>query len=183
MIRHVSWGILLLLVTGWLAACGFHLRGLSESLAPLPFRTLMLDAPQATITPYLNTTLAADPRIVLVTSAKAADAVLQVVDEVANKDILSINRTGTINQYQLTYRVTFHLLVKGSVIGPDIVLTTRRELNYSDQAVLGKTQEEELLWNDMRRDTARMLLYRLSILGKMDKRPTSAPMTTQHANP
>jgi LPS-assembly lipoprotein len=46
-------------------------------------------------------------------------------------------------------------------------LTVRRYMNYSDSDVLGKEQEENLLWNDMRHDAAEQLARRLSYL----KRP------------
>lgn len=40
----------------------------------------------------------------------------------------------------------------------------RREMSYSDAAVLGKEREEALLWADMRRDAAEQLVRRLSYL-------------------
>ncbi len=171
---------LLLLVVCLIAACGFHLRGLSVSLLPLPFTTLLLNAPQAAITPSLRSVLSSDPRITLVSSASEAEAILQVVDESMSKDILAINRAGTVNQYQLTYRVVMRITLKGERIEPDLVFTSRRELNYSDQAILGKTQEEDLLWSDMRNDVSRLLLYRLSIL-KAPVRASSAPVGVRHA--
>lgn len=166
----------------FLASCGFHLRGYSQSSGPLAFKTVCLNFPQAAIYPYLKRALATDARIILVNSPSEADAIFDIADEALGRDIITINRTGTASQYQLTYRIAFRLSIKGETIEPNMVFTVRRELNYSDQAVLGKAQEEELLWNDMRRDVVRMLIYRIYALETIKPKPSaSAPVISPNA--
>ena len=47
-----------------------------------------------------------------------------------------------------------------------LTVVVRRELSYSDSAVLGKEREEALLLEDMRRDAAEQLMHRLAYLPK-----------------
>lgn len=153
-----------LLLTLVLTACGFHLKGLSpDTLRPLPFETLYLDG-GGSIANDLRTQLRIDPRIKLVNQAQGADAVLTVSGEQARKDILTINSAGKINQYLLIFRTHGKLTVHGKVYEPEIVVRVRRTLNYTDSQVLGKDQEEDLLWVDMRKDAADQIVRRLSYL-------------------
>ncbi|GGY15948.1 LPS-assembly lipoprotein LptE [Paludibacterium paludis] len=157
---------LLAALAALLTACGFHLRGLDAPLKPLPFSRLFLASDNAQVTPPLKALLAVDPRVILVSTPKDAQAILSVVGEQNSKDILTINRGGSINRYQLTYRLTVRVLLDGEEAGPDIEIAVRRELSYNDQDILGKEKEEALLWDDMRQDAARLLLYRLAVLKK-----------------
>ncbi len=161
-------------LTVLLTACGFHLRGLGGPLQPLPFSRLMLSMDKAQIDAPLRALLAVDPRVKLVSTAKEAEAVLTVLGEQNNKDILTINRGGSINVYQLTYKVTVQVILNGEEM-QDIVIPVRRELTYNDQDILGKEKEEALLWDDMHQEAARLLVYRLAALKKV---PAMTPVPT-----
>jgi LPS-assembly lipoprotein len=145
-----------------LAACGFQLRGLEPSSAhPLPFTSIYIDS-SSPIASEVKSRLALDSRIHLKTSAKDADAVLRIIGEEKLRDILTIDRSGQTNEYRFTYIVTAQLYLHGEPIGEPIVLRQFRTMTYNDNSILGKGQEEDLLWTDMRKDVAQLLLYRLS---------------------
>lgn len=144
-----------------LAGCGFHLRGMSAPLGPLSFSSLNLQN-TGSLDEALRAALQRDGRLTLQTGT--AQATLRVEDEESRKDILTINRGGKVNEYLLIYRVnaTVQRLTDSAPMPMSVVV--RREMSYSDAAVLGKEREEALLWADMRRDAAEQLVRRLSYL-------------------
>ncbi len=147
-----------------LTACGFHLKGYSpDTLRPLPFSSLYLSG-GGSIAGDLRTQLKIDPRIKLLDQPQGADAVLTVDHEQTRKDILTINSAGQINQYLLIMRIDARLTVHGKEYTPEMQIRVRRTLNYTNSEILGKDQEEQLLWNDMRQDAADQIVRRLSYL-------------------
>ncbi|WP_047250315.1 LPS assembly lipoprotein LptE [Chromobacterium subtsugae] len=162
-----------------LSACGFHLRGLGGSVKELPFSTMYLEAANTGIEADLRTVLARNSKLTLLPAAKQAQAVVTVLNENQSKDILTINAGGKINEYQLTYTATVRVVLGGVPIEPDMEVSVRRSMNYSDSAVLGKEQEEGLLWADARRDAAEQIVRRLAYL----KVPAAAPAGPQSLKP
>ena len=154
-----------------LAGCGFHLRGMSAPLAPLSFTSISLQE-TGSLDEALKVALQRDGRL---SQRSPAEAVFRVTGEESRKDILTINRGGKVNEYQLIYRAdaTVQRLQDDTPLPLSVVV--RRELSYSDADVLGKEREEAMLWADMRRDAAEQLIRRLSYLPK--------PGTDGHAKP
>lgn len=159
-----------------LAACGFQLRGLTAPLQPMPFASLYLDGSSAAVA-NVRHNLERDRQVTLAGKASEAEAVLTVDNEGYSKDILTINRSGKINQYQLTYRIAAHVSKKGQPFGAPITVVVRRQFTYSDQ-VLGKDQEEAFLKNDMVQDAAEQLTRRLAYLKPL---PPENPLASLEA--
>jgi LPS-assembly lipoprotein len=161
MTRYVSWTITALLALV-LAACGFQLRGLNPATQrPYPFTSVYVDSitPQAA---EVSRLLSLDTRVKLMKSATGADAVLRLLGVSQTTDILTIDRSGQANEYRLNYTVTARLYLHGVPLGDDIVIKQFRTMTYSEADILGKGDEEQLLWTDMLQDTAQQLLFRLS---------------------
>ena len=160
MIRFVFWsmtGLLALMLT----ACGFQLRGLGDTARPYPFTSLYIDS-SLPVAAQVAAIVRLDPRVKLLTSAQHADAVLRIVSENKDKVILTIDRSGTADEYRLNYKVAAQLFMRGEQVGDVMVVKQFRDMTYSENQVLGKGQEENLLWADMLQGTAQQLLYRMS---------------------
>ncbi|MNZ94304.1 LPS-assembly lipoprotein LptE precursor [compost metagenome] len=156
-----------------LSACGFHLRGLSAPLTPLPFASIAIQQAGSLAEP-LQSALQRDGRVQLQSRAADAEVVL-TIDSTANaKDILTINRGGKVNEYLLTYRVEASVQRKGDELPLPLTVVVRRELSYSDSAVLGKEREEALLLEDMRRDAVQQLIRRLAYLPAPQSKPDAS---------
>lgn len=160
-----------------LTACGFHLKGLGGRIIQLPFESLYVDN-STSLGETLNTVLRRDKRIILTSDANAADAILKVYGEQTKKDILTINSSGNINEYALIFRVEAQVLEKGIILGKPMTIIVNRTLSYSDSAILGKQDEEDLLWRDMRIEAAEQVVRRLSYL-----KPNQVMSTTARAEP
>jgi LPS-assembly lipoprotein len=145
-----------------LAACGFQLTGLNpDTMRPYPFKSLYIDS-TGPVANEVAGRLRLDPRVKLVNSANGADAMLRINGEDKIRDILTIDRSGQTEEYRFNYVVRAQLFVHGEPVGPQIIISQFRSMTYSESSILGKGQEEALLWNDMLHDAAQQLLYRMS---------------------
>ncbi|WP_028535800.1 LPS assembly lipoprotein LptE [Paludibacterium yongneupense] len=173
MTRHFAWLVSLLLVLT-LSACGFHLRGIGGELKPLSFKTLYIGGRTTGSSDALRKMLMVDPRVTLVDSPSKADAVLTFTDEQQSRQLSTIDKSGKANEYMLSYRIVFNVTLFGQEQMP-ITLNSHRSMTYSDSDVLGKAQEEAMLWNDMHVDTARLVVYRMQALKPQASADASGP--------
>ncbi|MBX3650488.1 MAG: hypothetical protein KF771_03805 [Burkholderiales bacterium] len=151
--------VALLLCTLLLAGCGFQLRG----AANLPFDTLYVQAPTGSqFANQFRRVVAAGSATRVVEDPKAAEATLVLVQELREKNILSLSGTGRVREFQLRYRMSYRLLDKNAVETlpvSEIVLT--RDFSFNDQDTLSKESEEALLFRDMQNDAVQQLVRRL----------------------
>lgn len=151
---------LLLLTVLLLTACGFHMRG----HAGMPFDTLYLDAANSgtKFIADLRHTLESN-KVKLVSRPDQADVVLNIDNEIFEKQILTLGGSGRVNEFQLRYRVTlraYDLKYRDWIPAEEMML--RRDFVYDDSKVLAKEAEETLLYNSMRSDMVQQVIRRLS---------------------
>ena len=131
--------LLIVLLTGLLAACGFKLRGQQD----FPFETISV--PQ--VSP-----LGIELR------RNSADAVLTVLAEQQEKVILSLNTQGRVREFQLRYRVAYRVSSpKGLDFVPPTAVVLTRDITFNDQ-VLAKETEEAQLYAEMRSDMVQAII-------------------------
>ena len=142
-----------------IASCGFHLRG----QASLPFDSMYLSGPASFTTP-LARSVRAGSKTRIVTNPKDADVTLQILTEQRERSILSLSGAGRVQEVQLRYRIGYRLTDKaGKELIPTDELLLKRDLLYSDSDVLGKEQEEALLYRDMQTDAVQQVVRRLQV--------------------
>jgi LPS-assembly lipoprotein len=161
-IHHSSFIILIPVLL--LSGCGFQLRG----PAALPFDTLYVQAaPTSQFATELRRVIRASGRTRVTTQADEADATLQVLNEVREKEILSLSAGGRVREFQLRYRVFYQLVDKSkNVIAPASEIVLRRDFAFNDQDQISKESEEALLYRDMQTDAVQQLLRRLQAAAK-----------------
>jgi LPS-assembly lipoprotein len=92
-----------------------------------------------------------------------ADVVLDMIQELQEKVILSRTSTGTVREFTLRLRVRFKLRSRnGDELIPDSEIVQEREISFSETAALSKESEEQLLYRDMRSDLVQQLIRRLA---------------------
>ena len=145
-----------------LAGCGFQLRG----SATLPFDTLYVQAPVGSqFGTQLRRLVTAGSNTRIVDTAKGADATLVLVNELREKNILSLSGGGRVREYQLRYRMSYRLLDKNAVeILPVSEIALIRDFSFNDSEALSKEAEEALLFRDMQSDAVQQLLRRLQVV-------------------
>ena len=142
-----------------LASCGFHLRG----QAALPFESIYISG-SPSFANQLARAVRAGSKTRVLDNPKEADVTLQVLTEARERAILSLSSTGRVRELQIRYRVAFRVNDKSGAeyLAPSEILL-KRDLIYSDSDVLGKEQEEALLYRDMQNDAIQQVVRRLEV--------------------
>jgi LPS-assembly lipoprotein len=142
-----------------LAACGFQLRG----TAPLPFDSMYVQAATASqFAIQLKRAVRAGKSTRVAERPEEAQVILQVLNEIQEKEILSLTGGGRVSEYLLRYRVAFRLSDgknREHIPASEIVL--KRDYSFTDEQALSKETEEALLFRDMRNDAVQQLMRRL----------------------
>jgi LPS-assembly lipoprotein len=151
----------LILITS-LAACGFHLRGATD----VSFSSIFIQGSTLVISKNLNKSLATNGVKVL-PSAEGAEMLLEMVGEESEKRILSLAGRGTVNEFELYYRVHYRTKLAGSELWSNTqTVEARRDFTYDDANLLAKQGEEKRLNESMQQDVLSNLMRRLSSLKK-----------------
>jgi LPS-assembly lipoprotein len=149
-----------LLAASLAAGCGFKMRGSAE----LPFSTLYAGfAPTSAVGADFRRLIRASDGTQLVDRPEAAQARLDVLSELREKEIVSFSSSGRPREYQLRLRLTFRLVdAKGVELIPATELLIRREITTTDTQLVAKEQEEVIMYQEMQQDLVQQLLRRLA---------------------
>ncbi|MCD6732922.1 MAG: LPS assembly lipoprotein LptE [Burkholderiaceae bacterium] len=144
------------------AGCGFQLR----RSAALPFRTLYAGfAPTSAIGAEFRRLVRVAEDTRLVDDPAEAEARLEVIRELREKEVVGFSSTGRPREYQLRLRFTFRVVDHdGQPLLAPTEIVLRRDITSSDVEVVSKQQEEELLYREMQSDLVQQLLRRLAAI-------------------
>lgn len=152
--------LVLLIAAVFLTGCGFHLRGQEG----MHFKTLYLDAtnPKTAFIEELRSSLEAN-NVNLTSTAEQADVVLNIVSEIPDKQILTLDGSGRVNEYELYYRVSLRAYdQKYNVLIPAENIVKHSDFPYDSNHVMAMGTQESLLYQSMRTDMVQEILRRLS---------------------
>jgi len=161
--RHLRAFIYLVLAAG-LYACGFQLRGsinLSSDMSPIYIeQNSVFDLAREI------KTLLASNQIAMVDTASQSKSQLILLSDSKSQSVLSVDGSGQAREYLLSYKVNFVIKVNRNneteaAAVPDS-LTVNRTWLFDPDAVLAVTNEAELLYNEMRREAARLILLKIN---------------------
>ena len=152
-------GFILLAATLLLAACGFELRG----TATLPFNSMYVQsAPTSLLATQLKRAVLAGTGTRIAERPEQAEVILHILNELQEKQILSLSGGGRVSEFELRYRVSYRLTdAKNREHIPANEIVLRRDFSYTDDQALAKQSEEALLFRDMRDDAVSQLVRRL----------------------
>ncbi len=150
-----------LLLVLLLAGCGFHLRG-SVKLPP-EIKRVYVDTLDAGLRQALDRSLEASD-VVVAKSAAGADAVVRITGVEETRRVLSVNAGGKAAQYELRSALTVAVYQGDKVLAPPRELSVTRDLLFNDNDLLGSSNEEGALRDEMRRYLVRRIMERLRLL-------------------
>lgn len=154
--RTIARRFTILLLTFFVVACGFHLRGTAD----LAFSKLYIKG-SSSISKDLVSTLKTNG-VTMVTQPEDAEIMLELISDGVEKRILSLGGTGSVREFELFYRVKFRVRDTSEELwGQEQLIEARRDFSYLDTELLAKSYEEAMLYEDMRRDATRELMRRL----------------------
>ena len=158
--------VLLLMSIFTLSACGFQLRGaldISDDVSPV----LLEDNSIFELAREIKVLLTTNKIKIVedkVPSVKA-NSQLTLLNESKSRRVLSVDGNGRAKEYLLSYTVNFTISIKQSK-PVDETITVKRSLLFDPDAVLAVVNESEILYKDMRRDVARLVLLKLQAHSK-----------------
>ncbi len=150
-----------------LTACGFQLRGQQD----YAFKRLAVAGAPAPVTARVTRMVEGGSDTVVVKSAANADAIL-TMSEGRGFGTLTMNSQGLVEEYQLTYTLSYQLVGKdGTMLIPPSVIALNRAMTYSDQYATAKMAESDLLFADMQNDAVDQLTRRLALVRSLHPVP------------
>ncbi len=158
--------LLILALVFTVSACGFQLRGsleISDDLSPLHLEKNSVFDLAREIKALLSTndikTVESEGSGAGV-GAEKANSQLSLLNESKTRRVLSVDGNGRVREFLLIYTVNYSIKIKQSKL-LDESLTVQRSLLFNPDAVLAVVNESEVLYKDMRRDAARLILLKL----------------------
>ena len=145
-----------------LIGCGFHMRGVTD----VAFSNIFIQGNTLVISKNLNKSLNTNGVKVL-NNAANAELLLEMVGEESEKRILSLAGGGTVNEFELFYRVHYRTKAADAATwSPVQTVEARRDFTYSDANLLAKQDEEKRLNENMHSDVISGIMRRLAALKK-----------------
>jgi LPS-assembly lipoprotein len=143
-----------------LSACGFQLRGQQNYV----FKRLAVVGAPPPVAARLERMIQGGSDTLIVKSAADADAVLRV-SESRGQSTLTLDRYGTVQEYQLNYSLNYTLTNRdGEVLIAPSVISLNRAMTYNAQYTNAKAQESDILFADMQNDAVDQLMRRFAIV-------------------
>jgi LPS-assembly lipoprotein len=155
-------------VSSLVAGCGFHLRKEVQLPAAMQRVHIAIADPASPLAKDLAKAL---PRsgAVVVDTAGAGVAVLNIAVNTLSTDVLSVGGTARANEYALRYHVEFSVTGEdGSPVLAKQTIELSREFTFDASQALGVAAETDLLGKELERDMVQTILRRLEALGKVD---------------
>lgn len=144
-----------------LSACGFHLKGMGGTARTLPYPAWHIQNASVMQKALENALRRVDGKPV---SAAEAQMTLNIKSVETRQDIYTITRAALVNEYLLTLRVEAQAMRNGEPVDEPITVLVNRTMDYNDSEVLGKQEESETIWAEMRADAADQIVRRLTFL-------------------
>lgn len=155
---------LLIIATVALAGCGFHLRGETGAIPP-QFASLYLEGvgPYSALGEELRHALRGAGGTI-VDRRQDAQAVLRILRQEFEQRVLSVGpTTGKAREFGLRLVVEFDVVSpQGALLVPRQQLVLLQEYTFEINQVLGKADDAALLRENMLRDAAQQVMWRLS---------------------
>lgn len=150
------------ILTVFLCACGFHLRGMVDVPTWLEQVSVIAKSDNQELANLLESQLDGY-KIKVVDDPTQAKYWIVVNYSTVRQQIISIGASTNPRQYQLIMQTNFSLKTReGKVIKAPRDVFVSRQFTANNDRILGSNDEEATLINEMRQDTVAQIINRLS---------------------
>ena len=155
--------IISLIAMLFLSACGFHLAGKAD-LDPVFDETHVNYKGRGRLMAELvESQLKANKNDLV--NIEDATAVVTILYERRNRDVLSVDEEGKVREYELILEVGVSIKdAEGKKLAKNQNIRLSRDFLFDVDDVLGKGREENVIYQEMREDVARLIIYRLQAI-------------------
>ncbi len=149
---------LILLFLGILSACHYHLRGSVE--VPEVLRNVYVQSASPLLyNSFKDSLQMAGGKLIDKPSPKGV--IIRILDEKFDRRSLSLSSTGKASEFELTYNLIFEVLgFDNQVFMPRQQINIRRDYFNDQQDIIGKSNEEVLIRQEMYNQAVRALMDR-----------------------
>ena len=143
-----------------ISSCGFHLRG--NIALPEIYQSIYIDnKTDSTIGARLKETLI-ENNVKLVNAAELASSTIRILSRNIERRAIAV-RGKEIKEYEIQLSISFSLHESdGKQRGEQQTIATSRRYSFNNDQVLGSTNEEQILLNEMNIDIVNKILRRIS---------------------
>lgn len=150
------------ILTVFLSACGFHLRGMVDIPTWLERVSVIAKGDQKELADLLESQLDGY-KIKVIQDPSQAKYWLMLNYSSVKQQIISIGASTNPRQYQLIMETNFSLKTRdGQIIKPARSIFVSRQFTANNDRILGSNDEEATLVNEMRQETITQIINRLS---------------------
>ena len=153
-----------LILTLFLSACGFHLRGTCNLPSWLNNIAIISENNDKQFVSIMKSRLEGS-RIQINSEPSRAQYWLIVNEVNLQQQIISVGSSTNPRQYTLTLTVVYVLKTrKGQDLAPPGRISVSRQLTLNNDRILGSKDEESILIGEMKQDAVTQIIYRLGHL-------------------
>ena len=155
--------VLIVICIAWMSGCGLRLKG-SQTVSTISKRIYVSGIPA--YNPFVqqlqkNAALSGGS---VVTNFEEMDLHLHVIDQRRIRREISLSQRGKANEYELTFEIIFEVIHKDNYqLMPEQSISITREYFNPQVRVLGKANEEEIIWKEIYKTSANNFLQRLDV--------------------
>lgn len=143
-----------------LQSCGFHLASEGEFSSEVTNTHVQALSSSNELVRLIKKNLRTNQ--VNVVDADHATALLRILSEETEKVVLTLDSDGKAREYELLLRISFEVKrPDNSVMLKQQKIDLNRDFVFDKNDLLGATEEERDLFNEMRNDAAKLIVYRL----------------------
>lgn len=157
-----------LIATILISACGFHLAGKAD-LDPVFNNTYVTyKGAGRKMAELVEKQLKANKNDLV--GLEEASAIVTVLYERRDRDVLSVDEEGKVREYELILRVGVSVKdAEGEKLIQDQNIRLSRDFLFDIDDVLGKGREQNVIYQEMREDISRLIIYRLQAVSTETK--------------
>ena len=96
-------------------------------------------------------------------NSEDSELILDIVNDIFSKKILSLSSSGKVKEYQIIYKVSFRTKQKNTAWSSPITIETMRDYTYDDKNINAKTKEEARLIIGMQEQLIRRMVTQISV--------------------
>ncbi|MDP2903469.1 MAG: hypothetical protein Q8N96_10235 [Methylovulum sp.] len=154
--------LIIIAISLWLSACGYHLRGAVDF--PEGLKNAYLEGASMALREQFRKSLRASSGQ-LVSSPDDASLVIKIYAEQASQRVLSLSARGRSNELELYYRFEYELLgADNTLLAARQPLEIKREYFNNQQEIIAKANEETVIRDEMYQQAVRVIIDRARVV-------------------
>ena len=165
-IRQASVCLLAVFMLTTLAGCGFHLRGSDALPASMSVTYIQIGNPFSTLADDFADALRSHG-VQVTEDRAAATAVLRIHENDRGREVLSVNTSGKVLEYQLWQVLRFSVATAENLpVLEQQTVTLQRAYLYRSADVLGSEREKEAVRSTLQKNLVNMAMLRIAAVAR-----------------